>query len=603
MPRDTTAIAVAYPSARRRSAAAPLRHLLTDAWRRLRHLLHRHPAAPLPLPAARHAIAAFEQMPQGVLTLAADLRVLVCTGRFRALLNLPTEAGQPGEAAAALLLRIAPAIRPNAEPTAWATHTLALLHAGHPLTQRQLGPPGRAVALHWAPLPAGGWLCTTEQTGIGLATSAPVARRAQDDALSGLPDRAAFQERVRAALAESADAPLWVHWLDLDRFKQINETLGHDAGDDVLHEVAHRLRAALREEDSLAHLGSDEFAVLQTGAASPEAAATLARRLIEVLGHPYATAGGYTALSASAGLAASAPGDTDPNAVLRHAHLALDAAKAEGRATWRCYDQAMDTAFQERLVLEMDLREALNAGQFELFYQPLVSLRHRRVVALEALIRWRHPARGLVPPDHFIPLAEELGLIVPLGEWVLRTACATAVLWPASVVVAVNLSPAQFAQPGLLAMVESALADTGLPAERLELEITENVLLTESPATLALLHALRALGLRIVMDDFGTGYSSLSYLRSFPFDKLKIDRSFISGLGESEESRAIVRAIAALGQSLGIATTAEGVETQSQLEWVLAEGCTEVQGYFFSPPCPAGDIPRLLSDVAARRAA
>jgi diguanylate cyclase (GGDEF)-like protein len=579
MVRDTPGLALALRSLPHGSAATAIRALLAGLRQRLR-------------PAPPHS-AAFEQMPQGVLTLAADLRVLVCTGRFRALLGLPAGAGRRGEAAATLLSRAAPPIRHPAHPTA---STVA------PWTQRHVGPAGRALTLCWAPLPGGGWLCTAEPALTGQRRR--TARSAHDGSLTGLPSRSAFEERLRAGLAGAAGsgATLWVHWLGLDRFKQINETLGHAVGDDVLHEVAHRLRAALREEDSLAHFGGDEFAVLQAGPAPAEAAATLARRLIEVLGHPYSAAGGAT-LSASIGLAASEPGDAEPDSVLRRARLALDAAKAAGRATWRGFDHAMDAAAQDRLMLEQGLHEALNAGQFELYYQPLVSLRHRRVVALEALIRWRHPVRGLVAPDRFIPLAEQLGLIGPIGEWVLRTACATAVLWPASVLVAVNLSPAQFAQPGLLAMIEAALADSGLPAERLELEITENVLLAESPATLALLHALRARGVRIAMDDFGTGYSSLSYLRSFPFDKLKIDRSFISGLGESEESGAIVRAIAALGQSLGITTTAEGVETQAQLECVLAEGCTEVQGFFFSPPCPASDIPRLLAEAAASRAA
>jgi diguanylate cyclase (GGDEF)-like protein len=596
MVRDTTRLAAAFPPSRITPATPPsVQGAMVGFWQGLRRALYGWRAARPPSSAhiARHARAAFEQMPQGVLTLAADLRVVLCTGRFRDLLGLPADSGRPGEAAATLLGRAVPPIQLPAHP---------LASPGEAWSQLHIRPGGRVLSLHWAPLPAGGWLCLADQIAATPPRRQPIARRARDDALTGLPDRPAFHARLRAALAVAGATP-WVHLLGLDRFKQINETLGHGAGDDVLREVARRLHAALREEDSLAYLGSDEFAVLQAGAASPEAAATLARRLIEVLGHPYVAAGGFAALSASAGLAAGEPGDTDPDSVLRRAGLALDAAKAAGRATWRCFDRAMDAAAQDRLGLEMELREALNAGQFELYYQPLVNLRQRQVVALEALIRWRHPAHGMVPPDRFIPLAEELGLIVPIGEWVLRTACATAVLWPASVVVAVNLSPAQFIQPGLLAMVEAALADTGLPAERLELEITENVLLADNRATLEVLHALRAQGVRIAMDDFGTGYASLSTLRRFPFDKLKIDRSFINGLGESEESGAIVRAIAALGQSLGIATTAEGVETEEQLACVLAEGCTEVQGYFFSPPRPAADIPRLLAEVAARHAA
>jgi len=284
---------------------------------------------------------------------------------------------------------------------------------------------------------------------------------------------------------------------------------------------------------------------------------------------------------------------------MRNADLALYRAKQEGRGIFRFFEPEMDARAQARRQLEMDLRGAIEREEFELHYQPLISVADRRVAGFEALIRWRHPQRGLVAPDAFVPLAEEIGLIVPIGAWVLRAACAEAATWPASVGVAVNLSAVQFARGDVLAQVGAALRESGLAPARLELEITETALLTDSAATLKTLHALRALGVRIAMDDFGTGYSSLSYLRSFPFDRLKIDRSFVRDLGEGSESNAIVRAIAGMGRSLGIATTAEGVENAEQMTELIRDGCTELQGYFFSKPCPASEVARLLAGAAA----
>jgi predicted signal transduction protein with EAL and GGDEF domain len=327
----------------------------------------------------------------------------------------------------------------------------------------------------------------------------------------------------------------------------------------------------------------------------------LAQHLIDAIAAPYEIDGHSVVIGTSIGIAV-APGDgNDPDAILKNADLALYRAKAEGRSLYRFFEAAMDARMQARRLLELDLRSALGLDQFELMYQPLVDLASAEVKSFEALLRWRHPERGLVSPAEFIPLAEEIGLINQIGAWVLRRACAEAATWPDDLAVAVNLSPAQFTSKSLVLDVVTALGGSGLAARRLELEITEAVLLHDTDATLATLNHLKELGVRISMDDFGTGYSSLSYLRKFPFDKLKIDQSFIRDLASRPESMAIVRAVAGLGRSLGISTTAEGVETIDQLRTVKAEGCTQVQGYLLSRPVAPGDVRRVLAAFAEAR--
>ena len=382
--------------------------------------------------------------------------------------------------------------------------------------------------------------------------------------------------------------------LDLDRFKQVNDTLGHPAGDALLRAVAGRLAGCLRDCDTVARLGGDEFAVIQAPLGRAEDAATLAQRIVKTLSEPYDLSGHNVMIGASVGIAL-APADTaDGDLILNMADMALYRAKADGRGVFRMFEPGMDTRMQARRVLESDLRRAVQAQEFEVHYQPLVDLPSGRVSALEALVRWRHPGRGLVRPDDFIPFAEETGLIGPIGAWVLHQACADAAGWPAEVRIAVNVSAAQFKGPGLIETVLDALAASGLPPERLELEITETALLADADATLAALRKLRAKGVRIAMDDFATGYSSLGYLRSFPFDKIKIDRCFIRDIETSADCKAIVRAVAGLGSNLGITTTAEGVETAAQLDQLRAEGCDQVQGFLFSRPVPARDVEALL---------
>jgi diguanylate cyclase (GGDEF)-like protein len=433
-----------------------------------------------------------------------------------------------------------------------------------------------------------------------LASSREEAHHlALHDALTGLPNRAFLAERMEHALSQVRrhKTMLAVLCLDLDRFKQVNDTFGHPVGDALLRAVAGRLGGCLRDCDTVARLGGDEFAIIQAPLVRVENAGALAQRIVETLSEPYDLNGHKVVVGASVGIALAPADTTDIGDLLKMADMALYRAKADGRGVFRMFEPGMDTEMQARRVLEFDLRRAVKAQEFELDYQPLVDLSSGQVVALEALVRWRHPERGLVPPDDFIPFAEEIGLIGAIGEWVLHQACAAAAEWPANVKVAVNVSAAQFKRPGLVATVLDALAGSALSPERLELEITETAFLADADATLAILHRLRAEGVRIAMDDFGTGYSSLGYLRSFPFDKIKIDRSFIRDVETSVDCKAIVRAVTGLGSNLGIITTAEGVETTAQLDQLRAEGCDEVQGFLFSRPVPARDVAALLGQT------
>jgi diguanylate cyclase (GGDEF)-like protein len=386
-----------------------------------------------------------------------------------------------------------------------------------------------------------------------------------------------------------------VLYLDLDRFKIVNDALGHPLGDKLLREVAVRTRNRLRDGEMLARLGGDEFVVVQTHVDQAEDASALAARLIEDIGAPFDLDGHQVTIGVSIGIA-MAPGDaTGADELLRNADMALYRAKADGRNTYRFFEPEMDRLMQARRALELDLRKAIANNEFVVHYQPLINLKTEEICGFEALVRWNHPVRGLVPPLDFIPLAEETGLITAIGEWVLRTACLEAANWPKNIRIAVNLSPSQFKR-NISAMVVSALAHSRLEADRLELEITESVLLFDNAATLETLHQLRSLGVRISMDDFGTGYSSLSYLRSFPFDKIKIDRSFVHDLERSQDSKAIIRAITGLGAGLGMATTGEGVESQAEADYLRGEGCTEAQGYFYSKPKPASEVRKMLSE-------
>jgi diguanylate cyclase (GGDEF)-like protein len=424
---------------------------------------------------------------------------------------------------------------------------------------------------------------------------------AYHDSLTGLGNRMLFKEQLDQALRDVSMAthPLAVLFVDLDGFKAVNDTLGHSIGDLLLKSIATKLRDLLPSTDRIARLGGDEFAILQMSSLQPASSISLAEAIIDAAGHPHSIEGHEVTVGASVGIAIGHAGDVNTESLLKSADLAMYSAKSDGRGTYRIFDPEMDAIVQSRRLLERDMRMSLVQGGFTLFYQPLVNLQTKKVTALEALMRWNHPERGLVSPADFIPVAEEMGLIVPLGEWALRQACVEAVSWPDDIRVSVNLSPLQFAKGNLVATVVNALASSGLPATRLELEITESVLLEKSERNIAILSQLRELGIRISMDDFGTGYSSIGYLRSFPFDKIKIDQTFVRDLLVDEGSLAIVRAIASLGVSFGMTTTAEGVETEEQMHRLNLEGCVEVQGYLYSKPVPAGDLKELLARLSS----
>ncbi|MDA9500020.1 EAL domain-containing protein [Bradyrhizobium sp. CCBAU 11357] len=426
---------------------------------------------------------------------------------------------------------------------------------------------------------------------------ARLAFMAQHDGLTGLPNRSLLRQQVDEMLLHTRRSAEKVAllMLGLDNFKAVNDTLGHAVGDKLLRGVAKRLRSTLREEDALARLNSDEFAIVQSGLARPEDAVMLAKRLLAAIADPYLLDGHSVVIGASIGIA-MAPGDGDDSEkLLKSADMALSRAKLDARGSFAFFEAALDAKAQSRRKIEVELRDAIQNDVLRPYYQPLIDLTSGRITGFEALVRWPHAERGMVSPAEFIPVAEDTGLINPLGGLMLRRACLDAASWPDDVRVAVNLSPLQFRSGNLLSMVTDALKHSGLPPRRLELEITETLLLEKSAQVLATLHALRALGVRISMDDFGTGYSSLSYLRSFPFDKIKIDQSFVRDLAANREAQAIIRSIVSLGKGLGVTITAEGVETEAELSCLRAEGCHEGQGFLFSKARPNAEIISLLA--------
>ncbi|MCJ2069295.1 EAL domain-containing protein [Methylobacterium sp. J-030] len=455
----------------------------------------------------------------------------------------------------------------------------------------------RTLMIEFCPVATGGWIATLEDVSARKASEARADEMARLDPLTGLPNRLLLRERLAQALArlQRGGEPYALLLIDLDRFKPVNDTLGHPIGDLLLAKVADRLRSTVRPTDTVARIGGDEFVILQTGIREAGNTQALARRIVDLISRTYMVEGHLLTIGASVGVALAPTDGESADKLLKNADLALYRAKLDGRGTYRFYEPEMDARMQARRRLELDMRQALARREFQLHYQPQLQLDGDRLIGCEALIRWKHPERGLISPLDFIPLAEEIGLIVPIGEWVIRQACRDATTWPAGMSVAVNVSPAQFKSDRLVETIISALASSGLSAKRLEVEITEGVLLQESVKTLQTLHRLRELGIRVSMDDFGTGYSSLSYLRSFPFDKIKIDRSFVQDLASKPDGDAIIRAIAGLGKSLGMTTVAEGVETPEQMQRIREEGCTDVQGYLISKPIPSDDLLQFLT--------
>jgi diguanylate cyclase (GGDEF)-like protein/PAS domain S-box-containing protein len=453
---------------------------------------------------------------------------------------------------------------------------------------------GRVIAVAHTGLPQGGFVATYEDMTERYRAESQIRFMMRHDVLTGLPNRSQFIEVLeQKRSAANHGERLGVVTLDLEQFKTIVDSMGHAIGDHLLQSVAARLRAVIREDDTIARLEGGEFAVMLLGMSGPEAAAILTQRLLDALAEPFDIDGESLAIAASAGIVLSSGDESAADIILKNAGVALARAQAEQRGTFRFFEAGMDEWMAARRTLALDLRRAIGEQQFEVFYQPLVDLKADRISGFEALLRWRHPERGMISPAEFIPVAEELGLIIEIGEWVLHAACMEACHWPEHVKVAVNVSPVQFGAPNLVATVQDALARSGLAPGRLEVEVTESTLLADGERTLATLRALHENGVRIALDDFGTGYSSLSYLRRFPFDKIKIDQSFVRDL-EKPDGRAIVRAIIGLGRALDMRITAEGVETEAQSQILRDEGCNELQGYLFSRPQPRNELPDIL---------
>ena len=456
-------------------------------------------------------------------------------------------------------------------------------------------PDGRSIQIVNEPVPDGGWLATHEDITERRRAEERIRHLAHYDALTDLPNRTLFHERLKRELAEAtADRQLAVLYIDIDEFKSVNDSLGHMIGDALLKSVATSLAGCVRKSDFVARLGGDEFAILQTGIADTNDVMMLISRIFEAIRSPYQCLGHQVTTDASIGVALAPRDGADIDRILKNADLAMYAAKAAGRRTYRFFETDMEAEVSARRSLEVDLRRALTDGGFEVHYQPCVGLQSNAITGCEALVRWRHPQRGMISPAEFIPLAEDTGLINQLGEWVLNTACTEAAGWPGHIRLAVNVSPIQFRSGTLALKVMAALARSGLAADRLELEITEAVLIRDDEAALAVLHDLRAIGVRIALDDFGTGYSSLSYLQRFPFDKIKIDRCFITDIAAPGGSSCIVQAVVNIAAERHMTTTAEGVETAPQRDLLRELGCSEMQGYLFSPPKPAAEIRTML---------
>jgi diguanylate cyclase (GGDEF)-like protein len=547
--------------------------------------------------------ATLEHMAHGLCAFDGNLRVIVVNLRYLEMYGLKEHEARPGTTLLDLMRHSitrgihSPGVTAEAM---FSDFRQRLIENKEPVLHRRLAD-GRVIAVRHQPTTSGGWVGTYEDITERHLAHENIARMARHDALTDLPNRLLFRERMQEGLVrvQAGEESIVVMCLDLDNFKAINDSLGHPIGDRLLQAIGQRLAAILDPKDTIARLGGDEFAILQAQS-SPANAEALARRIIEQVSEPIAIDEHEITTGISIGIAVAPDNGISGDHLMKCADLALYRAKAEGRNGFRFFKTEMDVKMRARHALEVDLRRALTDGEFHLMYQPQVRLDTGELTGMEALLRWTHPERGNVPPMEFIPVAEETRLIMPIGEWVLRQACTEAARWPESVRVAVNLSAVQFRNRGLVATVTHALAAAGLPARRLELEITETVLMQEDDTIVAMLHQLRALGVRIAMDDFGTGYSSLGYLRSFPFDKIKIDRSFVSGKGSAAESEAIIRAIAELGATLGIETTAEGIETTHQMELVRRAGCTEGQGYLISRP---KRISELLDFAPLHRAA
>ncbi|ESX51877.1 EAL domain-containing protein [Mesorhizobium sp. C416B] len=546
--------------------------------------------------------AALANMSQGLLMYDAEGTLIVRNQRFLDLYKVTPDDFPLGMSQRALLeqmvrLRIYPSMEIDGE----IANTRASLQAGEERSTDRSLADGRTLLVARRPLTGGGWVATFEDITERRRAEERMSHLAHYDTLTDLPNRSMFRERLDQAM--TGDTPLAIFSLDLDRFKAVNDTWGHPAGDWLLKCVAERLRHSLRSDtDVVARLGGDEFAILQFNPKGATDAEQLAKRIVAVVSQPFRDKGRDMHVGISLGIALY-PGDgKDADTLLKNADMALYSGKSEGRNVYRFFEPGMDALVRARLALETDLETALKRREFVLEFQPITNIASGKIVGAEALMRWNSPTRGLVAPDDFIAAAEDSGLIVPLGEWALKQACSVAAGWPPGMRIAVNVSAVQIRSADFARSVISALAVSGVPASRLELEITETVLMDESETVLKTLRQLRELGIRIALDDFGTGYSSLGYLRRFPVDKIKIDRSFIHDI-DNKDTAAIVRTIIGLGAELGITVTAEGVETEAQLDILRKAGCVEAQGFLIGMPSKAADMARLLKTRAASRRA
>jgi diguanylate cyclase (GGDEF)-like protein len=559
-------------------------------------LLRRYRLTGQRLAAERRQLAlAVNNIPQGLVLYDASARIVICNEPYIEMFGLSPEVAKQGCTMQRLIGHRKETGSFDGDVDAFCSAIIQTVSLGKATRQLTEAPGGRAIEIINRPLKVGGWVATIEDITERTRADEKIAHLAHYDALTDLPNRLLFRERLEQALnAMRPNEQLAVLYIDIDEFKSINDALGHPVGDELLIGIADRLRGCLAETDVAARLGGDEFAVIQTSIRDPSETAELVSKIHSAIRQPFDCVGHLITTDASIGIAL-APGDgLDLDQLLRNADLALYGAKGDGRRTYRFFESGMDARAKARRSLELELRQAISDGDLEAYYQPVVNLDDGKISSCEALLRWRHPERGMISPAEFIPVAEDTGLINQIGHWVLNTACAEAVNWPDEVRVAVNVSPVQFRSQTLALNVAAALAASGLPASRLELEITEAVLIRDDEAALDVLHQLRKLGVRIALDDFGTGYSSLSYLQRFPFDKIKIDRSFIKDLSGSGASSSIVQAVVNIAAASDMTTTAEGVETEQQKNWLTILGCTEMQGFLFSPAIPAVEIRRLL---------
>jgi diguanylate cyclase (GGDEF)-like protein len=551
---------------------------------------------------------ALNNMTLGLSMFDGSRRLVVCNRVYKHLYDMPETLARPGVAFSEIVGHRATLVVSVDGHEGKGSGSLAqalseLIEKGTEGRSRQRLRNGRTVEVSTKPLPWGGWVALHEDVTERLLAAERITRLARQDALTGVANRRHFQEALEEAIAGlSADAAFALLVIDLDHFKDVNDTLGHPVGDALLTIVGHRLTKLACRRDMVARLGGDEFAIIQRGVTDRGDAESLAGRVVETLREPFLAHGKRVDIGGTVGIALVPQDGRTAEDVMRKADIALYGAKARGRGTWRFFDPEMEGRLRARRQLELDLAGAAERGELELFYQPIISLATHRVEGCEALMRWRHPLRGMVSPAEFVPIAEETGLICGIGAWAIDAACAAAATWPDDIFVSVNLSVAQFAGPDLALAAARALKQSGLDASRMVLEVTETLLLGDDPATLELLHRLRDLGVAIALDDFGTGYSSLSHLRSFPFDKIKIDQSFVRDLPQRRNCEAIVGAVARLASCLEMTTVAEGVETEDHLARVEAAGCDAVQGYLFSPPVPATELADVVTEIDRRLA-